>query len=121
VYHAPGRLTASSAPALSASGCRPKRGVWPRDALPLREIVYFEDEPGPEIAKLLTRDAADRGEYRQAAGANEESLKHARSRCLRRLRTAATEAATAVFARVRWRRARTFISKANAPVLSIRP
>jgi hypothetical protein len=33
--------------------------------------VYFEDEPGRRSAKPLTRDegAADRGEYRKAAGA----------------------------------------------------
>ena len=31
-FRSHGRLTASSAPALSASGCRPRRGFWPRDA-----------------------------------------------------------------------------------------
>jgi len=37
--------------------------------------VYFEDEPGPRSAtKLLTKDAADCGEYRQAAGASAQGL-----------------------------------------------
>ena len=78
----PGRPIASSAPASSASGYKPKRDSWPRDRIPppwdieeanatcfiVKEnngqalaYVYFEQEPGRRTAaNLLTRDEARR-------------------------------------------------------------
>ena len=77
----PGRPIASSAPASSASGYKPKRDSWPRDRIPppwdIEEAnatcfivkdngqalayVYFEQEPGRRTAaNLLTRDEARR-------------------------------------------------------------